>query len=453
MTRRIVLAVVGVVLSLVAVGLAVGSGGEGFRFWGTREPIYIFGDRSFTTANGVIAGSGTAEDPYVIEGWQIAPANAGYGISIDHTTRHFVIRNCVIDQAGEAAIVLNSVVNGRVEACLLYRNEAGVALVNAHRNTVSGNLILENRYGVVAAVGSRDNVIAGNSFVYNGLGAIDPDGWNSWSLDGRGNFWSDYTGTDESKDGIGDQPYTLAGDRYPLVSPPVAAADFPPCIPCGQGPAQMVDGMLLVTSRTPIELAASDPGSGVRGIYFSIDGGEWRTYAGPFTLMGPDGVRRISYYAVDRLGNAEAVRTITVLLDNRPPETTIEVGAPSYKDAAGLWVTSRTPIGLVVKPGTEATGVVTYFQIDGGEWVPYVRPFTITQNDGPHALAFYSRDATGNAEPAKTVKLIKDDTPPTTSGASGGLPADASKTVVPTPPEQSPSVTPPPVQTPPQTGM
>ncbi len=200
-------------------------------------------------------------------------------------------------------------------------------------------------------MGSRDNVIAGNSFVYNGLGAIDPDGWNSWSLDGRGNFWSDYTGTDENKDGIGDQPYTLAGDRYPLVSPPVAAADFPPCIPCGQGPAQMVDGMLLVTSRTPIELAASDPGSGVRGIYFSIDGGEWRTYAGPFTLTGPDGVRRISYYAVDRLGNAEAVRTITFLLDNRPPETTIEVGAPSYKDAAGLWVTSRTPIGLVAKPG------------------------------------------------------------------------------------------------------
>jgi len=34
----------------------------------SHDPIYIEGNAGFTAANGVVAGSGTAGDPYIIEG-------------------------------------------------------------------------------------------------------------------------------------------------------------------------------------------------------------------------------------------------------------------------------------------------------------------------------------------------------------------------------------------------
>jgi len=37
-----------------------------------HQPIYINSDQGFTAANGVIAGNGTAANPYIIEGWNIS---------------------------------------------------------------------------------------------------------------------------------------------------------------------------------------------------------------------------------------------------------------------------------------------------------------------------------------------------------------------------------------------
>ncbi len=423
MTRRVILSAASAGVLLLAIGLAVGSSGEGFLFWGMREPIFIFGDSGFTYQNGVIAGSGTAEDPYLIEGWRIAAERGDYGIRIDHTTRPFLIRNCVVEQAGDAAIELNSVSNGTIEGCFLLRSETGVLLINSRAITVCANVIAENRYGVVMAANSRDNGVTGNSFLSNGLAGLDSERRNAWYRGTIGNYWSDYAGKDADGDGIGDRPYAPLDDPYPLIAPPIEWVDFPPFFPGGAVAPQVVGGMVLVTSRTPIELSAIDPGSGLAAIYFSIDGGEWKTYFAPFTLTGPDGVRRVSYYAVDRLGNAEPIRTLSFLLDNAPPKTTIEVGNPTYKDAAGQWVTSKSPIALSAEAGTEPTGITTYFRIDGGEWVPYTRPFALAVADGPHSVSYYSRDGLGNAEPVRTVTLLKDDTPPTTRGTSGGLPA------------------------------
>jgi len=53
-----------------------------------HAPILIIGDANFLPANGVTGGSGTWNDPYVIEGWDIN-ASTAHGIEIRDSKRQF----------------------------------------------------------------------------------------------------------------------------------------------------------------------------------------------------------------------------------------------------------------------------------------------------------------------------------------------------------------------------
>jgi len=107
-----------------------------------HDPIYISGNDDFTAENGVTGGNGTADDPYVIEGWEIdASKNVQGGIRIEDTDCYFVIRNCKIyngEKKGFEGISFISVANGKIEKCNLVDNWYGI---NAYQ---SGNIVIEN---------------------------------------------------------------------------------------------------------------------------------------------------------------------------------------------------------------------------------------------------------------------------------------------------------------------
>ncbi len=228
MARKVALtaAAVGlVVLSVVLMGGQVGRG----RFFelGNHEPIYIYGDEGFTIENGVVSGSGTAADPYVIEGWQIDAPQADYGIYIDHTTAFFVVRDCTVERARLAGVYLNTVRNGRVERSRIGLSDTAVYLLNSSGNRLWRNVIADSLYGVVMGARAQGNVIAGNTFLENGQNAYDPYGVNVWFDDCQGNYWSDYQGADHDGDGIGDVPYYRVYDPMPLIAPPIDECDEP----------------------------------------------------------------------------------------------------------------------------------------------------------------------------------------------------------------------------------
>ncbi len=62
-----------------------------------HDPIEIYDDSHFNSTNGVVSGTGTASDPYIIEGWLINVTDK-HGIYIRYTTKHFVIRNVTIQE-------------------------------------------------------------------------------------------------------------------------------------------------------------------------------------------------------------------------------------------------------------------------------------------------------------------------------------------------------------------
>ena len=432
MGRKVVLttaAVLVVVLSVVLVGGQVGGGG--YLWWGTREPIYIYGNDDFTIENGVMSGSGTVDDPYVIEGWRVDSPKADYGIYVDHTTAYFVIRDCVIERTRLAGIYFNTVRNGCVNGVQIGLADTAVYLLDSTQNVLAGNVIAESRYGVVMGANSKGNLVAGNAFLGNGMSAYDPNGWNLWYEPCRGNYWSDYRGDDHDGDGVGDAAYSRVYDRYPLIDPPVEWTRVAPAGLGFAGNRVTPDGALLVTSETPITLSSIDPGSGVAEIHYAVDGGEWRVYSGPIYLTGDDGPRKLIYYAIDHLGNVESKQTVSLFLDNHPPEAVPEVGEPTHADERGTWITSKSQITLRLVQSSTYGETRIYYRIDGGGWRQYSRPFTIEGPDGPRQVAFYAQNASGVVGSLKSIVLYKDDAAPSTRGgqASPSIEVEIGETV------------------------
>lgn len=50
-----------------------------------HEPILITGDNDFIHTNGVVSGTGTSTDPYLISNWQIKNLTPGYAIKVDNS--------------------------------------------------------------------------------------------------------------------------------------------------------------------------------------------------------------------------------------------------------------------------------------------------------------------------------------------------------------------------------
>jgi hypothetical protein len=443
-----VAAAVAVALSVVLVGGQVGGGG--FLWWGNREPIYIYGNDDFTIENGVMSGTGTADDPYIIEGWRIDSPKADYGIYVDHTTVHFVIRDCVVERTRLAGIYFNTVRNGCVEGAQIGLADTAVYLLDSSENVFKGNVVAESRYGVVMGANSRDNCIVGNAFLGNGMNAYDPYQWNAWFEPCRGNYWSDYDDGDHDGDGIGDVAYYHVDDRYPLIDPPVEWTRVAPAGLGFAGNRVTPNGSLIVTSETPITLSAIDPGSGVAEIHYAIDDGEWLLYGGPIYVTGEDGPRKLIYYGVDHVGNAEPKQTVPLFLDNHPPETVLEAGEPRYVDERGTWITSSSPITLRLVQSSTYGDTRIYYDIDGRGWRLYSRPFVIEGPDGPRRISYYGYNASGVTEPLKSTILYKDDAAPATRGGRGSssielqIGGDVQQTETAPPPEAPPA--PPPAE-------
>ena len=111
-------------------------------------------------------------------------------------------------------------------------NLQGIYLYDSSSNTVT-NTIANNLYGIFLY--SSSNTIYLNNFINNTIqvySCLSINIWNStypitYTYNGNtyanhlGNYWDDYTGSDNDSDGIGDAPYPIDGnaDNHPLIQP------------------------------------------------------------------------------------------------------------------------------------------------------------------------------------------------------------------------------------------
>jgi parallel beta-helix repeat protein len=137
-----------------------------------HAPIFIDGNSGFVPANGVTGGSGTASDPYIIEGWDINAATAN-GIEIRNTRAYFTIRDVTVHDGTPNnywGIRLQNVTHGIVTNVTSTNNVGLVSLSEVSNTKVQNNTATNVGYIDVAS-DSHNNVIA-----FNNLQMIGFDG-------------------------------------------------------------------------------------------------------------------------------------------------------------------------------------------------------------------------------------------------------------------------------------
>ena len=114
-----------------------------------REPISILGNADFVEENGVVGGTGTQDDPYVIAGWEIEPGpDALYGVRIENTTSHFLLRGVQVramEHEG-AGIRIAFAEAGRIEACTITAVN-GIQIISSRGIEMDETFIYTNGVG------------------------------------------------------------------------------------------------------------------------------------------------------------------------------------------------------------------------------------------------------------------------------------------------------------------
>jgi hypothetical protein len=176
-----------------------------------------------------------------------------------------------------------------------------------------------------------------------------------------------------------------------------------------------------------ISLAATDNtgGSGIDKIYYTTDGSTPTTastvYTTPFTLNSTGTVK---FFATDKAGNAETVKTQSLQLDTAAPTSTISCNGQGC--AAG-WYTVAVTVSLAATDNTGGSGIdKIYYTTDGSTPTTastvYTTPFTLNSTG---TVKFFATDKAGNAEAVNSQSLQIDTAAPATTMSCNGAPCAA----------------------------
>ena len=150
-------------------------------------------------------------------------------------------------------------------------------------------------------------------------------------------------------------------------------------------------------------LIPKDNNSGIKSTFYVINDIKESLYQEPIILNEP-GIHIIKFYSIDRAGNIETIKQITIKIDNNPPLT--KAILPKNKDP--IFFNSIT-IRLDTKD--DLSGVEnTYFRLsrnglNNKDWSIYNDRIEINEN-GKYILEFYSIDNAGNIEVTQEVEFI-----------------------------------------------
>ncbi len=156
-------------------------------------------------------------------------------------------------------------------------------------------------------------------------------------------------------------------------------------------------------------IIASDSLSGVKTIEYSIDSGKYETYTNPFSVEKA-GDHIIKYRAIDNVGNSSAEKTFSIFVDTEKPVVKIIPSGKFYIKDNKQYAPKNFQYQIEASDTESGVGKII-FSIDGGEYIVYESPITITK-EGEHTIVAKAIDNVGNISDETKVSFVSDSTPP-----------------------------------------
>ncbi|MCF8241785.1 MAG: nitrous oxide reductase family maturation protein NosD [Melioribacteraceae bacterium] len=131
----------------------------------------------------------------------------GAGVAVMFTHRITMVNNEFIHNWGSASfgILLKEITDSKIENNYFYKNTSGIYLEGCNRIIIANNDFIENGWALRLMANSMDNIFRENNFIGNSfdIATNNTKNYNLFEY----NYWSEYSGYDINKDGIGDIPY------------------------------------------------------------------------------------------------------------------------------------------------------------------------------------------------------------------------------------------------------
>ncbi|MCG2725367.1 MAG: right-handed parallel beta-helix repeat-containing protein [Elusimicrobia bacterium] len=175
---------------------------------------------------------------------------------------------------------------------------------------------------------------------------------------------------------------------------------------------QYANAFTYISSETALSFTAEDDafeigdnaGIGVDKTYFAVDIDTFSIYAQAFSIID-EGTRTVKFFSIDKLGNAEIIKSSIVAIDNTPPITEFLVNGATVQEPIVAFETdyfgfkADDPISNNINSGLERTE----FTIDDNLFSIYSATFSLTL--GTHIISFGSIDNVENTEELKTISV------------------------------------------------
>jgi len=162
----------------------------------------------------------------------------------------------------------------------------------------------------------------------------------------------------------------------------VSVDTSPPTATLHADPASNTAGWNDTTVTVTLDATDGPTGSGVAGMYYTIDGTQ-HSYTTAFPLS-MEGTHTVKYWSVDVVGNIETSKTATFKIDTTPPELSV--------DAAGPYTGSAT---IHANPSDALSGLGDVkMKLDVGSYSTAAQ--ISTSMLGPHTVYALATDKAGN---------------------------------------------------------
>lgn len=212
-----------------APGLDLGQRGNGIHVWnsdgntfignsitGTRDGFYfLYANRSRTERNRAsqlrygLHYMYSDSNEFVANTFVDNLAGAAIMYSIDVRFRH----NLFVRNRGYASygLLLQDCHGVLADSNIIADNVVGMFFEAATDNVFRHNVIARNDVALTMFQNAENNAFSENNFIdnVNALVIVGKRTASQWSVDGRGNYWSDYEGYDLDGDGVGDVPLRI----------------------------------------------------------------------------------------------------------------------------------------------------------------------------------------------------------------------------------------------------